>query len=101
MILMILLLRLQLNLFFINGFSRTERLRKSHLINITSIKISAVYNKLIIKKLFLEEAVKAHRIVRRRGSHILHSWLIDGGEIVSLTRRPPFTSRKIPGTHFS
>jgi hypothetical protein len=24
----------------------------------------------------------------------------DGGEVVSLTRRPPFTSRKIPGTHF-
>jgi hypothetical protein len=24
----------------------------------------------------------------------------DGGEVVSLTSRPPFTSRKIPGTHF-
>jgi hypothetical protein len=26
--------------------------------------------------------------------------LTDGGEIVSLTRRPLFTHRKIPGTHF-
>jgi hypothetical protein len=37
----------------------------------------------------------------RRGSHIfLDTWLTDGGEVVSLTRRPPFTPRKIPGTHF-
>jgi hypothetical protein len=41
--------------------------------------------------------VKAHRVVRRRGSH---SRLTDGGKFVSLTRRPPFTPRKIPGTHF-
>jgi hypothetical protein len=26
--------------------------------------------------------------------------LIDGGKIVSTTRRPLFTPRKIPGTHF-
>jgi hypothetical protein len=26
--------------------------------------------------------------------------LTDGGEVVSLTRRPPFVPRKIPGTHF-
>jgi hypothetical protein len=26
--------------------------------------------------------------------------LTDDGEVVSPTRRPPFTSRKIPGTHF-
>jgi hypothetical protein len=25
--------------------------------------------------------------------------LVDGGKIVSPTRRPPFTPRKIPGTH--
>jgi hypothetical protein len=24
----------------------------------------------------------------------------DVGEVISLTRRPPFTPRKIPGTHF-
>jgi hypothetical protein len=30
----------------------------------------------------------------------LDNWLIDGGEIVSLTRRPLFIPRKIPGTHF-
>jgi hypothetical protein len=32
--------------------------------------------------------------------HFLESRLIDGGEVVSLTRRPPFTPRKIPDTHF-
>jgi hypothetical protein len=26
--------------------------------------------------------------------------LIDGGTVVSLTRQPLFTPRKIPGTHF-
>jgi hypothetical protein len=26
--------------------------------------------------------------------------LIDGGKVVSATRRPTFTPRKIPGTHF-
>jgi hypothetical protein len=45
--------------------------------------------------------VKAHRVVRRRGSHIfLNSRLTDGGEVVSLSRRPPFTAGGIPGTHF-
>jgi hypothetical protein len=32
--------------------------------------------------------------------HILSNRLTDGREVVSLTRRPPFTHRKIPGTHF-
>jgi hypothetical protein len=32
--------------------------------------------------------------------HFVGSWLTDGGEVVSLTCWPPFTSRKIPGTHF-
>jgi hypothetical protein len=30
----------------------------------------------------------------------LDNRLTDGGEVVSLTRRPPLTSRNIPGTHF-
>jgi hypothetical protein len=30
----------------------------------------------------------------------LNNRLTDGGEDVSLTLRPPFTSRKIPGTYF-
>jgi hypothetical protein len=34
-----------------------------------------------------------------RLTHLLDNWLRDGGEVVSLTRRPPFTPRKIPGTH--
>jgi hypothetical protein len=32
--------------------------------------------------------------------HFLDNRLTDSGKVVSLTRRPPFTSRKIPGTHF-
>jgi hypothetical protein len=32
--------------------------------------------------------------------HVLDSRLTDGGEFVSLTRRPPFTPMKIRGTHF-
>jgi hypothetical protein len=52
-------------------------------------------------KLSLQQAVKAHRVVRRRGSHIfLDNRVAEGGEIVSLTRRPPFTHWKIPSTQF-
>jgi hypothetical protein len=32
--------------------------------------------------------------------HFLYSRFTDGGKVVSLTRRPPFNPRKIPGTHF-
>jgi hypothetical protein len=32
--------------------------------------------------------------------HFLGNRLIDDGGVVSLTRRPPFTPRKILGTHF-
>jgi hypothetical protein len=32
--------------------------------------------------------------------HLLGNEHTDGGEVVSLTRRPPFTPGKIPGTHF-
>jgi hypothetical protein len=40
-------------------------------------------------------AVQAHRVVRRRGSHIfLVSQLTDGGDDVTLTRRPPFTPQE-------
>jgi hypothetical protein len=40
------------------------------------------------------------RCERSRLSHFLDNRLTDGGEVVSLTRRPLFTSRKISGTHF-
>jgi hypothetical protein len=32
--------------------------------------------------------------------HFLDNRLTDGGEAVSLTRRPPYNPRNIPGTHF-
>jgi hypothetical protein len=32
--------------------------------------------------------------------YFLDNRLTDGGEVISLMRRPPFTPRKIPGTHF-
>jgi hypothetical protein len=35
-----------------------------------------------------------------RFPHFLDNRLINGGEVVSLTRRPPFTPRNVPGTHF-
>jgi hypothetical protein len=44
--------------------------------------------------------MEAHRVVIRRVSHFLENRFTDGGEVVSLTRRPPFTPRQIPGTHF-
>jgi hypothetical protein len=39
--------------------------------------------------------VEANRVLRRRGSNILDNRLTDGGKVVSLTRRPPFTPKKI------
>jgi hypothetical protein len=45
---------------------------------------------------------KAVPVTGREGSHIffLDNRLINGGEVVKLTRQPPFTTRKFPGTHF-
>jgi hypothetical protein len=49
----------------------------------------------------LQQAVEGHEVGRRIGFHILlDNWLTDGGDVISLTRRPSFTSKKIPGTHF-
>jgi hypothetical protein len=39
-------------------------------------------------KLSLQQAMEAHMVVRRKGSH---NRLTDGGEVVSLTHRQPFT----------
>jgi hypothetical protein len=50
----------------------------------------------IIKRYPLTSAHGGHRVVARRGSR-----LTDGGEVVSLTRRQPFTPRKIPGAQVS
>jgi hypothetical protein len=37
---------------------------------------------------------------RSRFPYFLDNRLTDGGEAVNLTRRPPFTPRKVPGTYF-
>jgi hypothetical protein len=42
--------------------------------------------------------MEAHRVVRMRLPHFLHSQLTGGGEVVSVGH--PFTRRKIPGAHF-
>jgi hypothetical protein len=59
---------------------------------------------------FSERKIKANIPVTGRGSpkgcemsrlpHFLDNWPTDGGEVVSLRRRPAFAPRKIPGTHF-
>jgi hypothetical protein len=67
----------------------------------------------VVAKMFFEPqtAVKGKAIpVTGRGGlygseisrlpHFLDNRLTDGGEVVSLTLLPPFTTRKIPGTHF-
>jgi hypothetical protein len=57
-------------------------------------------NKSVKVKLSLKKAVEAHRFETSRLLYFLENRLIDGGEIVRLKRRPPFTPRKILGTHF-
>jgi hypothetical protein len=40
-------------------------------------------------------------VARRRGSkHFVDNRLTDGSEVVSLTRRPAFTPRRIPATDY-
>jgi hypothetical protein len=58
-------------------------------------------------KISLLQAVEVHRVCESlRLSHYLDKRLIDGGKVVSPTRRPHFTPRflfflfKISGTHF-
>jgi hypothetical protein len=51
-------------------------------------------------KLLHQQAVEACRFEKPRFTQIVDIGLIDGGEVVSLTNRPPFAHRKIAGTHF-
>jgi hypothetical protein len=44
------------------------------------------------KRTLIKQAVKARKVVRRQGFHIsVYNRLTDGCEVVSLTRRSPFT----------
>jgi hypothetical protein len=53
-------------------------------------------------KLSLQQAMEAHKAVKRRGSHIF--WIIGSQMAMRLsasrTGHPPVTPRKMPGTHF-
>jgi hypothetical protein len=44
-------------------------------------------------KIYLLQAVEAHRVASGWLSHYLDKRLTDGGKVVSPTRRPHFTSR--------
>jgi hypothetical protein len=60
-----------------------------YLFNTSNVKVKNV-------KLSLLQAVEAPRFARGRGSHITYKFdkrLTDGGKVVSLTRRLPFTPR--------
>jgi hypothetical protein len=52
------------------------------------------------KAILVPERERPYGCETSRLPHFLDNRLTDGGEVVSLTRRPPFTLRKIPGTHF-
>jgi hypothetical protein len=56
----------------------------------------------------MKKKSKANPVIGRGGPsgcetlripHFLDNRLTDGSEVVSLTQRPPFTPKKIPGTH--
>jgi hypothetical protein len=51
-------------------------------------------------KLSLQHALGPIGREMSRLPHFLDCRLTDGGKVVSLMRRPPFTPRKIPRTHF-
>jgi hypothetical protein len=53
-------------------------------------------------KLPVKEAMEAHRVVRRRGSHIFYTIGSQMAVRLSALRAdlPPFNPRKILGTHF-
>jgi hypothetical protein len=72
-------------------------------INVSRFTVSSVLEMKVKKK------GKAIPVTGREGPqgcetsrlpHYLDKRLTDGGEVVSPTRRQPFTPRKIPGTHF-
>jgi hypothetical protein len=47
----------------------------------------------------IELTVEAHSAETSRIPHFLDNRLIEGGDVVSLTNRPRFTSMKSPGIH--
>jgi hypothetical protein len=80
----------------------TERVQKPRrravdiTLTLDSITLAAVYGKAI----FVTGRGGPYGCETSSLPHFLDNRLADGDEVVSLTRRPPFTPRKIPGTHF-
>jgi hypothetical protein len=65
--------------------------------NLVIISLCYYYYSAFNIKVSPQQAVETHKVVRRRGSHIVYySRLTDGGEVVSLKHLPPFTPRMIP-----
>jgi hypothetical protein len=45
--------------------------------------------------------MEAHSVAKMsRFPNFLYNWITEGSEVISLKGQPPFTPRKIPGTHF-
>jgi hypothetical protein len=55
---------------------------------------------LFIENLRLLRSADTVILLHTTNAFFLDNRLTDGGEVVSPTRRPPFTPKKIPGTHF-
>jgi hypothetical protein len=72
--------------------------------------VSSVFSSMLLTFIIVGVKCKAIPVTGRGGPqgcetsrlpHFLDNRFTDGGEVVSLTRRPPFIPTKIPGTHFS
>jgi len=67
-------------------------------VNIYDIYISCIY---IYKvKESRERPGVVQRVPGGLGSHISRHSALEGGEVVSLTHRPPLPPGNVPGTHF-
>jgi hypothetical protein len=82
-----------------SGLQETEN--NSDLVTTIADKSSEIYIVKRCKHIPVTGCGGPYSCQTSRLPHFLDTWLTDGGEVVSLTRRLIFTPRKIPGTHFS
>jgi hypothetical protein len=79
--------------------SRTQTLEFSFSLVFLGYYLSIPAQELkFISELELKGAVETSGYKTLRFPHFLDNPLRNGGEVVSITSRPPFTHRKIPGT---